>query len=60
MRKAGLYQLAVPYANLRILKKMAEEKGVKIVRKKNLHKHPGQYAVSLKDILEGKEIWKNE
>lgn len=37
------------------LEKIAEESGVKIVSKKDLDKYPGQYGISLRDILEGKE-----
>ena len=38
------------------LEKMAKEKDVKIVSKKDLGKYSGQYGISLKDILEGREI----
>lgn len=37
------------------VEKIAEESGVKIVSKKDLDKHPGMYAISLRDALEGKE-----
>lgn len=38
------------------LEKMEKEKDVKIVSKKDLGKYSGQYGISLKDILEGREI----
>ncbi len=37
------------------LEKMAEENGAKIVSKKDLDKYPGQYGISLRELLEGKE-----
>lgn len=40
------------------IEKMAEENGVKIVSKKDLNKYPEHYAISLKDMFEGKEIKK--
>ena len=40
------------------LEKMAGEKGIKIISKKDLGKYFGQYRVSLRDILEGGEIQK--
>ena len=37
------------------VERMAEEKGVKIVSKKELDKYSGQYGISLREALEGKE-----
>lgn len=42
------------------IEEMAEENGVKIVSKKDLNQYPGQYAISLKDVLNGKGIQKTE
>lgn len=44
----------------KFVEKIAEENGVKIVSQKDLDQYPGQYAISLKEILEGKEIQKTE
>lgn len=42
------------------MEKLAEEKGVKIVSRKDLKKYPGQYGISLKDLFDGKEIKKTD
>ena len=42
------------------LEKIVEKHGGKMVSKKDLDKYPGQYAVSLRDIIEGNEIKKTD
>lgn len=42
------------------LERIAEENGAKIVSKKDLNKYAGQYGISLREVLEGKEPEKIE
>ena len=38
------------------IERVVKEAGVEIVNKKDLDKHPGMYGISLRDLMEGKEI----